>query len=69
MLIADRIALTLTHNPKGTALFAKRAAALLGEKAEGKTCPFWLAGRLARELNDDQQVLHLLFRSLADSTK
>lgn len=68
MNITDRIADLNSHNPKGIALFVKRAQAQLGELAEGQSCPFFLAGRIAREfVGGDRDATVLLFRSVSDA--
>lgn len=48
-----------SESPAVLALFTKRALLILGELAEGSSCPFFLAGRIGREFSDQvaQQLL------------
>lgn len=64
-MITEHIATARTNNPKGLALFVKRAQALLGALAEGESCPFFLAGRVTRERCEGDAAV-LLFRALSD---
>jgi hypothetical protein len=65
MTMIEHITTARTNNPKGLALFVKRAQALLGDLAEGESCPQFLAGRFARE-RGEENVAVLLFRALSD---
>lgn len=66
-MITDHISTARRNNPKGLDLFVKRAQILLGELAEGSSCPFFLAGRVGREfVGGDRDAAVLLFRSLSD---
>jgi len=67
MTIVENIQEVRSNNPKALALFVKRAQIQLGELAEGSTCPFFLAGRLAREsIGEDRDVAVALFRACCD---
>ena len=60
----DHIAELNTCNPRAVALFVKRAQIQLGAAAEGSDCPFFLAGRIARDfVQGDAAAAGLLFRS------
>lgn len=65
--IIEHINTARTNNPKGLALFVKRAQAQLGAAAEGESCPLFLAGRIAREfIGGDADAAVALFRALSD---
>lgn len=61
----ERVHNARRNNPKGLALFVKRAQAQLGELAEGSSCPFFLLGVVEREFNSRDAAV-LLWRSLSD---
>lgn len=69
MSITERISEVRSNNPKGLALFVNRAQQLLGDLAEGSSCPFFLAGRIGREfVGGDRDAAVLLFRSVSDAS-
>jgi hypothetical protein len=66
-MITEHIRTAVNNNPKGLALFVQRAQALLGAAAEGESCPFFLAGRIAREfVGREADAAVLLFRAMSD---
>jgi hypothetical protein len=66
-MITEHINTARTNNPKGLALFVRRAQVLLGARAEGESCPMFLAGRIAREfIGGEGDAAVLLFRAMSD---
>jgi len=61
----DHLTVSRTNNPKGLALFVKRAQVQLAELAEGSSCPAFLLGRIEREFGDRSGAV-ALFRALSD---
>lgn len=67
MNLLEHVATVRTNNPKAIALFVKRAQSQLGELAEGQDCPFFLAGRIAREfVGGEADAAVVLFRACSD---
>ena len=67
MNILEHVATVRSNNPKALALFVKRAQAQLGAAAEGESCPFFLAGRIAREfVGGEADAAVALFRACSD---
>lgn len=67
MSLLDHVATVRSSNPKALALFVKRAQIQLGELAEGQDCPFFLAGRIAREfVGGEADAAVALFRACSD---
>jgi len=61
----ERIRLTITHNPKGVALFVRRANILLGTEY---TSAFAAAGHIGREyVGGDNDAAVLLFCACNDA--
>ena len=67
MSLLENIATVRHNNPKALALFIKRAQAQLGALAENDSCPFFLAGRIAREfVGGEADAAVALFRACSD---